>query len=340
MVTLKMIAQRCGVSVAAASKAINHMPGVSLQKARFIRDTARAMGYPPLAGARAAADSSSSLIGVLLPMDESQGLRDPFLAGFLEGFRRAMDSHGHHLLLLSRGVGQQDTGLLASCLKHALKGVLAAYPEEDDPELVSLSSAGIPLVFLGRGFPGHPSVCLDYNDGVRQAVLRASALGHRDLAFVWEDASHPEGSGLEAFRAALREAGIPAREELLVIIGRGDASGAGAAAERLLSLPEPPTCVLFGDDSMTQDGLRAIRESGLSVPGDVSVISIEGIKSQGHDKPSHALARRNPLLMGEKAAGLLYEHMEEKGKPWTKGAFLLPMDIDEGDSLAPPSVLK
>ena len=65
MVTIKMIAQRCGLSTAAVSRALNHLPGVSAENAERVRQIAKEMGYFPNVAARTLKTNRTKNIGVL-----------------------------------------------------------------------------------------------------------------------------------------------------------------------------------------------------------------------------------------------------------------------------------
>ena len=94
MITLKMLAKECGVSVATVSKALNGAPDISAKTAFRIQKAAAAMGYTPNAAARALKTSRSHNLGVIFDDGTSSGLTHEHFAHILDSFKRRAESMG------------------------------------------------------------------------------------------------------------------------------------------------------------------------------------------------------------------------------------------------------
>jgi LacI family transcriptional regulator len=114
---------------------------------------------------------------------------------------------------------------------------------------------------------------------------------------------------LEGYRAALSDHEIPNRDELIT---EGDfwQPGGYAAAERLLDLPEPPTAIFASNDLSAFGAMEAIRERGLSIPEDISILGFDDIPQASIVYPKLTTIRQPLDQMGRVAAKMLLEHIE------------------------------
>lgn len=181
----------------------------------------------------------------------------------------------------------------------------------------------------------HVSCIDDYAAG-RQAVDHLIFLGHRRIGMIATiDPEEPDWPGTrrrrDAYRDALREAGIPHDESLEVTVEWGGWHGA-EAMERLLSLRQPPTAVYAWADEYALGAIRTLRRAGLDVPHDLSVIGID-------DHPLAELTdlstvrqpvREQGVLAGQMLLGLL------RGDDDVDRAVIVPTQLVLRGSTAPP----
>ncbi len=336
MVTLKHIAECCGISIASVSKALNHMPGVGARTAEKVRQTARDMGYLPNAAAQALKTNRSFNIGVLLEDDENHGLLHQFFVTVLEGFRGVMESKGYDLMLMNRTVGTRKISYLEHCRYSNLDGIFVACIDFSEPELLELAGSGIPLVSIDHTFPGHPSVYSDNMAGIHKAVNYAFNRGHRKIAYICGAPAGVTESRVNGYRKALEQHHLPFRQEYLLTSRYRDVQGTKAAAERLLRLPDPPTCILMPDDYAALGGKMAIEEAGLRIPEDISIIGFDGLVFLDHIMPRLTTVRQDAITIGEKAAELLLERIEKKSEHEDGLVVVVSVTVIEGGTVAAP----
>lgn len=334
MVTLKDIARQCGVSVASVSKAINHMPGVGLQTAQRIRDTAKMLGYLPNAAAQALKTNRSFNIGVLLEDDEQHGLLHQHFVVVLEGFKMTMEAQGYDLMLMNRTVGKRRTSYLEHCRYSNLDGVFIACIDFLDPQLLELAASGVPLVSIDHTYSGHPSVYSDNVDGLYQATSLAIQSGHRRIAYISGTPGGVTNKRLEGFHKALSQANIPLHPDYHQQSRYRDVGGTYAATRALLALPQPPTCILMPDDHASLGGQLAIRDLQLRIPEDVSIIGFDGLALFEHLRPRLTTVAQDAMAIGQRAAKLLLKHIENKGSATTVQSVKMPVRLIEGATLA------
>ncbi len=336
MVTLKHIAEHCGISVASVSKALNHMPGVGAKTADKIRKTARDMGYLPNAAAQALKMNRSFNIGVLLEDDESHGLLNQFFVTVLEGFRVNMEAKGYDLMLMNHTVGKRRISYLEHCRHSNLDGVFIECSDFGDPELLELAGSDVPLVSIDHTYAGHPSVFSDNMAGIYKAVSHAYSLGHRRIAYVCGALSGVTESRVNGYQKALEQLGLPYRSEYLLESRYRDVRCTKAATAELLKLSDPPTCILMPDDYAALGGILAVKEAGLRVPDDISVIGFDGLDFLDHISPRLTTVRQDAFAIGQRAAEMLLEHIEKKRdvKEWE--TVIVPVTLLEGATVAIP----
>lgn len=334
MVTLKDIAKHCGVSIASVSKALNQMPGVGLKTAQAIREAARQLGYLPNAAAQALKTNRSFNIGVLLEDDEHHGLLHQFFVSVLDSFKVTMEGEGYDLMLMNRNIGRRHVTYLEHCRYSNLDGVFVACIDFTDPELLELAASGVPLVSIDHTYPGHPSIYSDNVDGIKQAVHYAYQQGHRDIAFITGAKAGVTERRLEGYRGALRELGLKENPAYHLYSRYRNILETRDAARRMLALAHPPTCILMPDDHAALGGLMAIREAGLHMPEDVSVIGFDGLACMEYLHPRLTTVRQNVEAIGEKAAQLLLEHITNKGQAQLNASVKVPVTLVKGETVA------
>ena len=161
---------------------------------------------------------------------------------------------------------------------------------------------------VGDSYDNLPSVTVDNRRAAAIAVRHLVSLGHRDIALIGED-DHQRHFSVPQFRRcgwldALTEAGIAPHPELEVP-GNFTVAGGYCAMTQLLACTPPPTAVFAMSDEMAMGAIKAVRDHGLDVPGDVSVVGFDD-----HDL-AHIMdltTVRQPVIdSGARAATLLIE---------------------------------
>lgn len=200
----------------------------------------------------------------------------------------------------------------------------------------SLRDAGLPMVALNSAVEGAdiPKVVVQDHEASVEAAKHLIALGHRRLGYV----SGPLGSWVQderrqGFCAGVAAAGMDPDE---IVHWQGDfgfASGA-AAAEDYLGRAEPPTGVYAASDEMAIAFIKRVRQAGLRLPCDLSVIGFDGIKFSHYCEPTLTTIHQPFKEIGRIGASMLLEMMAEPGKPqpeWTR----IPVPLIPRDSTGP-----
>lgn len=272
MVTIKMIAQRCGLSTAAVSRALNHLPGVSQKNAERVRQIALEMGYYPNEAARMLKTSRSNMIGVLY----RNKMAHEFFASVLEGIHMEAERSGYELVFLNRNPGM-------SYLDHARQrqcaGVVVVQGQLYDYEnVMSLVRSNIPTVSVEYEYQGGTMIIND-NVGAMEELVHYlhDEMGHSRIAFIHGESCQVTGERLAGFLRGCRDCGIVIPEEYVRegLFRTPDESA--LLTRELLAMPQRPTCILYPDDVSYLGGVAEIRRHGLSVPEDISCVGFDGV---------------------------------------------------------------
>ncbi|MCX6463260.1 MAG: LacI family DNA-binding transcriptional regulator, partial [Pseudonocardiales bacterium] len=231
-VTLADVARRAGVSPATASRALGGRPHVAPATRVRVRRAADDLNFVASPEASRLAGGARGRVGVVVPH-----LAQWSCGAALEGLEPVLRGAGVDLLLYGVGDPAARTAFFADLpARRRVDALVVLGTALDEQERARLELMAVPVV-AADGTGGQPGVRVDEHAAARHAVDHLLHLGHRRIGAV--AAAGPPDGVLEAFAAAhrdaLRDAGLPHDDGLLVRVGRG-APGAAEGAGRLLGL--------------------------------------------------------------------------------------------------------
>ncbi|MBC9734913.1 LacI family DNA-binding transcriptional regulator [Nocardioides marmotae] len=276
MTSIDDLAREVGVSTATVSRALRGLPRVSAATRSRVEEAAVRLGYVPSASASGLATGRTRTVAVVVPF-----VTRWFFGTVVHGAEQVLRERGYDLLLYNLAGDPAarhrvfGTGLLTKRADAVL--VLGLTPTPD--EVLLLHRGGRPVGLVGASVEGWPSVRIDDRAAARSAVQHLLDLGHRRIGYVGGLGESPVDSAVptsrrDGYRATLADAGLEA-DPALEVDGMFTMTGGLAAGRHLLASPSRPTAVFAASDEMAIGVLRAAREAGLAVPGDLSVIGID-----------------------------------------------------------------
>jgi DNA-binding LacI/PurR family transcriptional regulator len=310
---------------------------------------AEQLGYVgPNPAARALARGTAGNVGLLLSDTLTYALTDHVAIAFLAAIGDELGPTGRALTLLSATA--QDTFVAARDVAMDGAFVYSCIP---DSEAVNwLLRRELPLVFVDQDpVPGHPSVNIDDRGGARAAAEHLVELGHRRVAIVSSGfggefgllddplaavKAHVERERMRGWHDALGAAGIA---PVTVRLPHAEPPETGHQAGQLLFTRTPrPTAVLCFSDAMAGGVLRAAREAGLDVPGDVSVVGFDDGPLARELRPDLTSVHQDVAAKGRAAAAALTHAIEQARDGGSKRAkrVVLPTELVIRASTAPP----
>ena len=277
MVSMKDIAQRCGVSVATVSKALNGQPDIGEETRERIAAAAKEMGYMTNSAARALKTNRTYNLGVLFVDERRSGLAHEYFSAMLESFKVEAENHGYDITFINRNLGGKRATYLQHCLYRGVDGVVIACVDFQDPQVQELVDSAIPLVTIDRVFDNRLAVLSDNVGGVSALVRHVHSLGHRKIAFLHGEGTSVTKNRLIGFHRTCEELGLEIPDEYIIECVYHDPDRCAEATRKLLELPDRPTCILFPDDFSYIGGMNVLLEAGLRIPEDISVAGYDGI---------------------------------------------------------------
>jgi len=300
-VSIKDIARAAGVSHSTVSRALSDSPLIKEETKARIRRLAREMGYSPDAGARGLVVGRTQTIGVVVTT-----IADPFVAEVVQGIESTAYEHAYTLILAtSNDEPDREIAAVETLRSKRVDAVIVTSSRVGALYSDLLERTGVPVVLLNnhaeRGTYSY-SVRVDDVHGARTATEHLLALGHRRIAHVMGPAGHtPSDDRLHGYLQALREAGIDP-DPALVVPGNGRPNGGERALHQLWSLAQRPSAVFCYNDMTAIGLLRAAREMGVAVPGDLAVVGFDDIPFASYTSPSLTTIAQPKFELGQRAA--------------------------------------
>ena len=308
MVSMKDIAQRCGVSVATVSKALNGQPDIGEDTRARICAAADELGYLTNAAARALKTNRTYNLGVLFVDERRSGLSHEYFSTMLESFKVEAEAHGYDITFLNHNVGGRQTSYLQHCLYRGLDGVIIACVDFFDPQVRELVDSGIPIVTIDHVFDNRLAILSDNAEGVAALVRHVYSKGHRKIASLHGERTAVTQKRLVGFYRACQELGLEIPDSFVRECVYHDPDRCGEETAKLLALEERPTCILFPDDYSYIGGFHKLTEAGLRVPEDISTAGYDGIHLAS--VLNLTTYSQNAKQIGSRAAAKLIELIE------------------------------
>ncbi|RQR27578.1 LacI family DNA-binding transcriptional regulator [Burkholderia sp. Bp9142] len=320
--TLADVAKIAGVSQMTASRALNDRPGVSRETRDEVLRIAASIGYVVNRTAQKLSGGRNGIIGIITPMLDNQ-----FASELILGVGRAARSVGYETLVYTVFDEDRDThsGVIGLMQQFA-DGVVAILPRESI-YFEALAAAHVPVVVIDqRGtLTGFPSVSVDNYGGARLAVEHLASLGHERIGFIsGGDAIEGVRERLRAYHDALTQLGLP-RDPKLVAEGDLSQMKAFEAASTLLAQVDPPTAIFCANDLSAFGAIAAVREAGLRVPNDISIIGFDDIPMAAQVHPALTTIRQPFPQMARSAVNTLLALIE--GTDATSARITLPAEL-------------
>ena len=312
MVALKDIAARCGVSTATVSKALNDQSDISEKTKNRVKRVASEMGYFPNSAARALKTKRSYNIGVLFQDEAGSGLTHEYFAGVLNGFKVQAEKMGYDITFINTFFEIRKISYYEHCKYRNFDGVVIVCVDFKEPEVTELMNSSIPIVTIDYVQQNCAAVSSNNVQGMEELLRYIYLQGHRKIAYIHgQDNSYVTKERLASFYRTAEELGLEIPECYVRKAYYLETQEAARQTRELLNLKDPPTCILYPDDTSYIGGRNVIRELGLRIPEDISVAGYDGIQMSQLLHPSLTTIIQNTYQIGAKAAECLIRAIEK-----------------------------
>ena len=309
-VSLKDLALELGVSISTVSRALKNSSEVSSEMKAKVKALAKKRNYRPNPFAMSLLKNSPRLIGIIVP-----DIVTHFYASIISGINDVARKNNYSIIITS---SYEQYELEKQCLDDLInirvEGIIACLSQDtvEFSHFETVFNQNIPLVFFDRVCltDKFSSVITDNVESAQKATAHFIENGSRRVGFIG-GANHLEivKQRKHGYLEALRDHKIPIEKELVVCKKIGYNEGY-EGAHQLLSLSEPPNAILAMTDSIAFGAMKAIKEYGLQIPDDVSIIGYTDEEHSNYVEPTLTAVTHQTYKMGEEACKLLLKHLK------------------------------
>lgn len=306
--TIKDIARLSGVGVSTVSRVLNQRPDVSEESRRRVLEVIAQYNYLPNNSARSLVRTKSDCVGLVV-----RGVQNPFYTGIIRAIERGLDERGYTMVM--RQIGSCDDEIKCGAVmerEKRLRGIIFLGGRSD---YTSAEIALLNVPFVCCAYTNsygtlerteYASVSIADEQEAYRAVMELYKKGHTRIAALTADPADCSISQLRymGYRRALREIG----QEREDVIRSTDFTIERAYSAMRARLAEPAdfTAVFAICDDMAIGAMRALRESGRSIPEDCSVISIDGLTVSEYIHPMLTTLCQPTEEMGRRSVEILH----------------------------------
>lgn len=274
--TIEDVAAAAGVSVATVSRALRGLPNVAPATRDRVSQIADELHYRPDPAASRLAAGRTRTVAVAVP-----NLAGWYFSQVVGGAEAVLAESGYDLLVMGVAGTEARRRFLDDALEMHRKvdALIIVDIRVAAGEALRLADADIDVVSIGFECENISSVTLDDAGVGEKATAHLIGLGHEHIGLIEGQYDDPLRFAVpnrrrEGYEGALIAAGLPLRPDSIVA-GNFSVEGGAEAMSGLLKLEDPPTAVFAMSDEMAMGAIKAARDSGISVPGDLSVVGVD-----------------------------------------------------------------
>lgn len=330
---MRAVAALAGVSLSAVSLVLNGKPGVGADKRARVLAAVEQLGYTP-GGQRV--PSSGKVLGLLMESLSAAASSDGFYGRIVAGIEEASYRLGFRLVLHVYRPGVDPLDDLRSLMGRPVDGLIVANDGDITSGVIKqIAAAAGPVVLVENQMAGpiHAVTADNFEAGliVTSHLLK---LGHRRIGALSGPAKYSSlRDRLRGHNVALLEQGIAVDPLLQPAPTSGHPKKGYVQMQQLLALHQPPTAVFAVSDKSAHGAMEAIKEAGLGIPADISIVGIDDVAESAYSSPPLSTYHVPKRKLGEVAVGVMHDLLTD-GTPPVR--ILLLGELVVRGSSAPP----
>ena len=312
--TIKDLSAQTGYSVGTVSRVLNNQPNVSEKARKTIMEAVAASGFQLNTNAQQLKQQRSNNILVIV-----KGSSNQLFGALVEAIQSRVAATPYHLVV--DYMDEDNNEVLRAvhlCREKKPLGLLFLGGNRDN-FLANFERIDVPCVLVTSDATDLPyrnlsSVCCDEDLAVKETIEHLIQLGHREIAIIggYRERSDTSRRRFEGCLAAFQENDIPFDPEWDYASSRFSYAEGYRAAQTLVSRGKPYTAIFCMADVMAMGAIRALTDSGLRVPEDVSVVGFDGLPIGEFIVPRLATVSQSVETLAQRSVELLRGNIEGK----------------------------
>jgi DNA-binding LacI/PurR family transcriptional regulator len=312
--TLKDIARQLNLSISTISKALHNHPDIKDKTKRKVQQLAQKLDYFPDPIAQSLQRKKTKTIGVIVPQ-----IRHEFFSTIISGIEDIAYRVGYTIMFCQSNESyEREIINTHSLVSHRVAGILVSVSQttKKSDHFVNVVAAGIPVAFFDREINNLKAskVLSDDYMGAFQAVEYLIKSGYRHIA-------HLAGfrhltiaiRRLQGYKDALKKHLIEYNEDLVIYGGLSESDGV-EGIKKILKLSSKPEAVFAVNDPVAIGVYKVLKARHLKIPGDMAVVGFSDNSICSLIEPPLTTVYQQPYLMGQKAAEILIDQIENDSK--------------------------
>jgi LacI family transcriptional regulator len=311
MATMADVANYAGVTKQTVSNVLSGKAVVREETRQKVLAAIEALGYRPNLVARGLRKGKTSILAIVVPT-----IANPFYSEIVEEVERIAGEAQYNLLLCtSQRSAERAHSQLQILADRSIDGLLLLDDRPISHELSTVTQGDFPIILCNwehEPYPDRfPVVGIDYREAGYLAGQHLLDLGyHEHIAVIYEAPAHE--LRFQGFCAALRKHGVELETHHIISTGDSTSKDGYQATQALLQRQPHPRAIYATNDLMALGSLEALRERGLRVPDDVSVIGSDNILLGEMSYPSLTTVAIPKREMAEEMTRLLLRCIQEE----------------------------
>ena len=310
-VTIFDVASHAGVSNGTVSRVLNNDPHVKPETRARVLNSIETLGYTVNRQARSLAGGRTRIIGVLVP-----DLETGYIGEIIRGIDAELQLAKYDLMLYStHRTASRETNYAVNVAQGMVDGLLLVVPRNPADYIETFNKRKFPFVLIDHQGTGEdcPTVGATSWQGAFNAMEYLIKLGHRRIGFITGTMFIESAKDrFEGYKAALKVHHLDFDPDLVCEGDYIQVSGYQCGS-RLIQLNDPPTAIFASNDAMAMGVMDAIREKGLRIPEDISVLGFDDIPQATMVHPALSTVRQPLQRMGSVAAQMLLDILNNPG---------------------------
>lgn len=333
---MRDVAAAAGVSLSTVSLVINGKSGVNPDRRERVRAAIKELGY--MTDARQNSAVETKVFGLLMESLSEASRSEGFYTRIVSGIEETAYQLGYQVLLHVYRPDVDPINSIRDLMGRDIGGLIIANDGDVNPEVIrKIAEAGIPMVLVEnyQSIPIHSITADNFTAGWIMTEYLI-ALGHRRIGAIGgPDKYSSLRDRMRGHKIALMEHCLPIDPTLQPAPISGNPRKGYPQMQQLLALLEPPTAVFAVSDRAAFGAMEAIKDAGLLIPEDISVVGIDDVKDSAYSSPPLTTFSVPKYDLGRTAVLILHDLMLNKSVPPARIVLLGKLELRQSAGTPP-----